>query len=429
MRRRIFRPRSTTHFERFLLAAIIVLLPLEQNFAEYMPGGVSLAFVLFAILGGVTLVRNPITLFRSALHPIFLVAYLFLLLATLVETIHDYSDYKVIIRTLQMFAGGVVIASYCRDAKALRTALVSFFVMGIWMSVYLILSVFGVLSVASAVDSGAASHLRQLVFEDRLVKHNLNALAYQVAIGSAAALILWTTSKKMNHQAWLLVVALGGFVAVFLPMSRSGVFIALALGSFILFLRGRFRMRTLVAGLTLALVILLVVPDVTFSRMSFTFKEHVITGRRDGRAEVILASLEAIAEEPLWGVGTGNFWGQWGEWSSFYASTTEHIVGAHNTFAQIIIYWGLAPLLVWIAMFWVAYRCIPRPFSTSWVSIFLLTLFLWMFLVSMFSHNFYDKMFSIGLGILVGCNRWIQAPIVITKSSPRLKKYKEKEYV
>ncbi len=60
---------------------------------------------------------------------------------------------------------------------------------------------------------------------------------------------------------------------------------------------------------------------------------------------MLLAVVEAIPEVSLMGVGTGNFWGQWGMWSGFYSEFKGRgtIVGAHNAYLQILIYWVSAP--------------------------------------------------------------------------------------
>ena len=122
----------------------------------------------------------------------------------------------------------------------------------------------------------------------------------------------------------------------------------------------------------------------------------------------MLASFSAISQEPLIGVGTGNFRGRWGQWSDFYSTTSESIAGAHNAVFQIIIYWGFLPCVLWVFLFWTAYRRLPRPFGSNWVSLLLFVLFTWMFLVSMFSHNIYDKSFALTFGVLVGFDCWIQ---------------------
>ena len=405
MNQRPFKSLKTTRMGRRLLAATIILLPLEANFDF---GGYSLAFILFGLLTVFALVSHPKTLVRTAVHPVFLVAYLFLLCSFAVESFHLNSNYAVINRTGQMFFGGVVVASYCRDPKALQTAIYSFLVMGAGMAIYLFLTVFGVLSGAVASDAGAASAVRNSAFNERLVQHNLNGIAYFVVLGAVVGLVLWTTSSKVSHRTWLMVVFLGCLLGVFLPMSRSGIFIVVVLCVFILFLHGRFRLRTLIMGLSMAVIMLFVVPDVVFSRMTFSFKEHELSGRREGRAQLLIASVDAISEEPLVGVGTGNFRGSWGMWSGFYFDISGRVGGAHNALAQIMVYWGILPALLWILLFWSVYRRLSRPFGSNQVSLFLFGLFMWMFLVSMFSHNIYDKSFALIFGVLVGFDRWIQ---------------------
>lgn len=409
MNKRLFKPRPTTRLERGLMAGMVVLWPLENNF---LIGGYSLTFILFGILTLFALIRHPSTLVRTLTHPVFLIAFLFVLGGFIAETFHLNSDHEVIDRTMKTFLGGAVLASYCRDMKAMRAVLYSFLIMGIGVGLYLILSVFGVLSAATATDISTASMVRYDVFEDRYLLRNLNAMAHLVGLGAAVALLMWATAQKRTHRIWLMTVFLICLTAVFLPMSRSGIFMIAVLCALILFLRGLFRLRTLVLGLATALVILLVVPDVVFYRMSFAVESNVTpVAQSDARASVLLASLEAISEEPLLGIGAGNFWGEWGVWSSFYAASSGKIVGSHNAYAQIIIYWGVMLALIWGLLFWVIYRRLPQPFGDNRVSLFLFTLFVWVFLVSMFTHTIYSKVYALAFGVIVGFDRWIRPTI------------------
>lgn len=402
MRKATFISRPTTRFERGMLALLILLVPMGGTLTAWLPGGTGFIFYFLALMGVVALIKNPITLVRTAFHPVFLAAYVFLLGGSIMESMHDYSDYTVLRRTGEMFFGGMIMATYCRDARAMRTAYYSFVGMSLWMAVYLILNVFGFLSAASAIDMGSASLVRSMAFEDTWLQANLNGMASFVAIGTALTLGLWVASAKQRRRNWLLGATAFCFVGAFLPMSRSGILMVVVLCGLVLFVRGIFRMRTLVAGVLAAIVLLFAVPDVVWSRMSFSTKPSEGSGRVEGRVEVLLAVVESIPEASWTGVGSGNYWGRWGMWSSFYSEFSGGIAGAHNAYFQILLYWGVFPLMLWIFAIWQAYRCIPQPFGRDLLALFLLLLFCWMVFDTMFSHNFYAKSFALVLGILVG---------------------------
>lgn len=408
MGKRLFRPPATTRIERGLMASMIILFPLEGNFVV---AGYTLTFILFGLLTAFAVVRHPVTLLRTAFHPVFLIMYLFLITSLAVESLHLNSNYDVIRRTAQSFLGAIVLASYCRDPRALRIAIYSFLIMGGGMAIYLLLTVFGVLSVAVAPDLGTASMIRYSAFEGQYLRINLNGMAYLVGLGATVSLVLWVTSQKISRRAFLMTAFLVCFTAAFLPMSRSGIFIVVVLCVSVLFLSGQFRLRTLILGLFVALVILLVIPDVVFSRMSFTLEPMAVTGRPEGRAQVLLAAIGAVAEEPLIGVGTGNFRGAWGLWSDFYSPITGTISGAHNVLAQIIIYWGIMPCIIWMFMFLVLYRRLPQPFGANRVSLFLFALFVWILLMSMFGHTTYNKSYTLAMGTIIGFDQWIRSSI------------------
>ena len=88
-----------------------------------------------------------------------------------------------------------------------------------------------------------------------------------------------------------------------------------------------------------------------------------------------------------WGFGTG-------------------ILGAHNCFFQITIYWGIPGLLSFLAVVWQAYRCMPRVRPNDALTLALMAIAFSTFLFLFVMHNMYSKSFSLGLGLLIGARCW-----------------------
>jgi O-antigen ligase len=163
-------------------------------------------------------------------------------------------------------------------------------------------------------------------------------------------------------------------------------------------------MRTIIIAVALGASILIWVPNVVFSRLTFsTEADH---GKTEGRARIYLAAVEHFPEYAMTGVGAGNFWGPWGERSA-YLQHNGLVYGAHNCFIQVMINWGLLALLTYLVIVWQAYRCLPRRCGADALSRCLLGIAVSLFLLMLVSHRLAAKEFSIGLGLLVAAHCWI----------------------
>lgn len=116
------RPRHrTTPLERSLLLLIIVLVPLQ----DYLPSvaGFSVIYLIFGVAAFYALLYRYRALARTWTHPVFLTAYVLCAVLSLIEFAHPRAIYFEINRFAQMLASAIVVASLCRDRRALRTCL------------------------------------------------------------------------------------------------------------------------------------------------------------------------------------------------------------------------------------------------------------------------------------------------------------------
>lgn len=404
----------TIRIERFLLIAMVVILPLQGYFPSV--AGFSVPFLMFIIAGGYILPRRPGILARISFDPLFVTAYILLILGSLIESLHPHASYSEIFRTAQMIAGAIIVASLCRDRSALRAAMLGYLITGVWLSVYLWLTSFNVLSMATATDFGAASQVRAEVFKGSPVQANWAPVFS--AIGGAVALASTLTARTTHRRFLFLGIAVFCALATFLPLSRSGIVVIMVAFAAVMFARGIWRGRTILIAGMIAAAVLMWVPDIVWSR--FTFSMEPRQGHMEARARIYTAAMAHFPEYAMIGVGAGNFWGSWGM-SSNYNLGYRSVSGAHNVFIQVTIYWGLAGLAALIALVWQAYRCLPRYCGSDVLSLQLLGVSVAVFMMSLTVHNLYAKDFSLVLGLLVGARRWIWPRGIVL---PTIQKYR-----
>lgn len=216
-----------------------------------------------------------------------------------------------------------------------------------------------------------------------------------------------------------LVVGMFCLVGTFLPMSRGAVISVIVAGAAILYAYGM-GMRIILMLAVLGIGVMIWVPDVVISRMSFTTEKNT-SGKLEARAEVYLAAIEHFPEYYVTGVGEGNFWGPWGlkNWFKKGSGTRAHVIGPHNCFIAVTIYWGIAGFLAYLAIVYQAYRCVPHKCGRDASSLCLLGLGLMLLMFIMNGHLLASKELSVGLGLLVSCRYWVWPRGVVTKSYTR----------
>jgi O-Antigen ligase len=400
----------TTTIDRLLLMAMIVIFPLENYFP--VVGGFTTTYILFAISAGYILVRRPGTLAKTWIHPVFLAAFLFLILGALIESAHPLSSYSQISRYGQMFVAAIFVASLCRDRQALHASIYGFLIAGVLVAILLFLTSYGTLRQATATSFYEASKIRVDALTD--VEGNANAFSMVASQGATMALALALTAKSPLRRNLFLGITLFCAVAAFLPMSRSGIVILGASCATVMFVYGVRHLRVLLIIAVLAVGGLIWVPEAVFARLTFTQEFH--EGEGGSRTRIYKAAIHHLPEYILAGVGAGNFKGPWGEPTGFYREKNRTVYGAHNTFIQITIFWGLTGLLMLIVVVYLAYRCLPRVRGKDVLVLCLYSIAVALLLKMMVSHGLASKGNALGLGLLVGGQRWIWPKSIIRSS-------------
>jgi O-antigen ligase len=376
------------------------------------PGGFSVGFLLLALTGIYIVFQRFGSITQVWKHPVFLASYVLILLGFILEGSSPSASYKEIIRIAQMYIGAMVIATLCRDTRALRVCMYGYILIGIYLSLYLFLSSYGALQGATANDFNEASQVRAEVYQDNSLKANVNNLAFFLAQGAAVALAIALTSRSTFAYYSLFGITAVCFIASFLPLSRSGTAITLiaCVAVVLAYLganrRASFRrfIRIIILILGLGACLVVWVPQAVFSRLTVPATNP--DGTTDSRTRVYQAAWFHLPEYGLTGVGAGNFWqGSWGKHSEYFQR--NGLLGAHNCFIQITIYWGLPGLLSLLGVVYYAYKCLPKECGNDPLSLAVLGMAVALFGVMFVMHGLAFKGFSLGLGILVGAQQWV----------------------
>jgi hypothetical protein len=392
----------TTTIDRLLVMAVVILLPAENiiRFFDIL----SLGWLLFGLMAFHILLTRPRLLIETALHPVFLAGWLFIVVAITIETGHPLRDYSDIIRTLQMLIGGMLLACLCRDRAAVQAAVYAYVIAGVWLCLMLFLTSYRILEAGSATTFQQASQVRSRAFGENPLQANLNAMAFVAAQGAIVSLTLALAAPQMLMRVLFLSTAAFCMVGSWLPSSRSGILIAvITCGAMMLANRKR-GARVVVVAAVLVIGVAIWVPEAVYARLVIG-PTHYTSGKEEGRTKVYSSALTTLPEYLGAGVGVGNFWTRWGESHGF--ARNDSTLGAHNTFIQITIYWGIVGLSAWLFILYQAYRCVPRVGPNDPLGFCLYGVALSLVLLMLFRHTIYAKEFSLGLGLLVGARRWV----------------------
>lgn len=423
---------QSTVTDRLLLVATIVLLPLQEQVSIFAGPhfSFSLMWILFALIGLYAFVRRPQNLLKAAAHPVFLAAYTLLMLGFLIESAHVDSDYDVLRSYAYMIGGAVVVATLCSDRQSLKAVFYGYIGASLWLALFLILNFHGQFQGAAATNLNEATSARNVIFKDNTLATGLNTMASIMAQGTVLALTLTLTDKSSRRRTVWLLVTLFCVVASFLPMSRGAVVMTiLSCAVVMIAYRGK-RLRALMAVAVLAAAVVFWVPTVVFARLissvTTSYYSSLVTASdqqdADGRSRVYSAAVQTFPEYFAVGVGAGNYWKSWAY--SHGLKRGRGVLGMHNCFLQVTVYWGLPGLFAMLGVLICAYRCLPSRCGLDPLSLGLLglacSLLVWMLMI----HNLYDKEFSLGLGLLVGARLWIWPNRVVPLASrPRLRRF------
>lgn len=408
-------PQSTL-VEQVLLFSAIVMLPLQDHIPAV--AGMSIMFLIFAALGMYVVFNRSRTLGKIWYHPVFIAAYAFIGVSVLLEVSSPLSGYTEITRFGQMIAGAICVATICRDRAVLAAGLYGYIAAGMWIAAFLYSSSYGTLQEMAANDLSEADQLRAQTFGDTALRANINGMAFVCAQGAIVAFALSLLDRLQPRRFLLLGVSVFCLVAAFLPMSRGTVVVILVSFGMILYAHGAKHVKTLMVISLLGVCVYMLVPDAVWSRMAFSTGSQ--GGAMDSRAKLYTTAFDRLPEYIGTGVGAGNFWKKWGFEKGFQSMTQEgipYVKGVHNSLLQITIFWGALGLFTFMWIIWLVYRATPLECGRDGLSLALLGIIVSLGPLLLQQQNYYEKVFAIGLGLLLGARQWIWPTGIVSAAS------------
>jgi hypothetical protein len=274
----------------------------------------------------------------------------------------------------------------------------------LWLGAVLFLTSYGALSEVTATGYGEANLARYEAFKDSPIEGNLNRLAFSCVQGGVVALAFALGSTSVRSRNMFALIGILCLVASSLPMSRMAIIMALVGCTVLLKAYGIRKGRVwLLAGLIAASTVFLV-PNAIWSRMVVKTTEG-----KELRLNFYENAIQDVEDYWLMGVGEGNYFKKWGFKKGYSHPSGETLVvyGVHNAFLQVLIFWGGIALLAFLAIIWQAYRCVPKRCESDPLALSILGLAVCLLLMLPFTHNIENKVFSLGLGMLVAYQRWL----------------------
>lgn len=398
--------------EQCLLFISIVSLPLQN----YIPtvAGMSFSFLLFVVLIAYVIVNRLRILGVTWCHPVFIVTCGFVIVSVALEFSSPLSNYQQSMRFLEMAVGMLCVAVLCRDRSALTAGMYGYITIALWTSVVLYLTGYDAIQGMAADDFSQAEKVRLQAYGEKPMGANINRLAHVCAQGALVAFAFSLSDKWRHLRGPLLGVVIICLLGALLTMSRGAGAVLLVGFAVMLAARGFRQGKALILVSILGMSIYAVVPDAVWSRMVFT-TEVGKSGNMESRAKLYTNALNRLPEYIVAGVGAGNFSSKWAFENGFSShrtspdgKSTEVLLHVpHNALIQLTIYWGILGLSMFLLIVWCVYRLIPLHCGRDELSLALLAILVSLGAFLLYSNDFSDKAFAVGIGMLIGARQWI----------------------
>lgn len=390
-----------------LVALPVVAIPFENHYSFF---GLSLAkLTIFPLLAAVLLLA-PERLLSILRHPVFVCGMALLTWAFMAEFFHPFHDWEFLVRVTQTLVYSALVAAVLRHLGTLKMVLTTIVAVCAALAFYLIFNFYGMLNLGG-LDFQTASHVRAGVLREAGIAANPNVLGYTVSMGAMVAL-----TKVFAEEGWSRIVWAGVYVlcaiGATIPASR-GAFLGLIAGSGFIAWRAAARARK--SGKTVLMMIVIMValyglmPETLTARLSSLLPSRQTASKvvkEEARATLFRAAITGLPQYWAIGIGSGNFWTQWGRHNGFSHATDAEIkiLGPHNGFFAVWIFFGLPGLALLCLTCLMAQRALPPTEDRSWDALSLCGLLILALFWLLFTHDLYLKQFGLVLGLVMARN-------------------------
>jgi hypothetical protein len=190
---------------------------------------------------------------------------------------------------------------------------------------------------AVAIDSlGAGRHLSVANLPIHL---GLNEFGYLCAVATVIGVTNFLRSRGTGRVVQIFLTTATA-LGLFSTISR-GAFVAMSGGLVVILLTSQRSKASKGIQLFVVMFVVNVVVPVGLKNR-FQSATSVDTLRRLSRDIALLG----IRENPIHGVGSGNYWSSWAADRGVYSRSLRSPVGPHNSYLAIVLYWGLGAIVL-----------------------------------------------------------------------------------
>lgn len=386
------------------LFLFITTLPFQEDLPTI--GGFSVPAIITIFLGFNAFIKNPNRLLYFVKSKLSLLFFVFILVSIVMETIHPYSSYKGIIRVVNMYLGGIVLAFYIRNSKDFFKIINYYVIAALIMSAFVLPFGWRVLASTAVLDFEEANFLRGQIQQAILISNNVNNIAYSAMLGAVICLfkIIFLNGKKFEN----LVVFFILFMTVLTSMSRGGLIIVVFSTILTLIYFRKINSNRIPSLIIIFLAGIFIMPKSYLVRLVGTRTEQSQSGGElalDSRKSTYEASVEEIKKNFLFGVGEGNMFTSYGFKTKLVMGDeygmAYRVGGTHNMFFGTVLHYGLLGILFYILFIYKSIKMLPFRRSPYPEDIYL-TLFSFAGLTLLFfMHDGSNKEYTIIYGLLL----------------------------
>lgn len=394
----------STWFDKLLLLVAVVSI----FFEPYLPffNGTSTPFYVFVFIMAYVLFTRIKAFKRIVTSTYFFAVIGFSFVCIVMESIHSYPNYVDVYRFLNVSLGMFCIAVLCRDREAIDVALYSFILCSAVHSLYMMTGSMGQLRTLSARGFDEASKARIQAFEESTILDFLNQISVFSGLGAVLGIIALYYEPSKIKRRFLIVVILLSMIGIFLPSSRTGALVFFV-STIVFVYKTKVKVKRIVLPAIVATILLyFIVPNVVWVRI-FAVGGFGELRETDSRVKMYTTIINIVQQYMFTGVGCGYYWKHWAVDNGLTNMTTIYEpLAPHNAFFLIWIFWGLPAFVSFLALMYIFSRALDkniaghRQKASLYIFLFIIPI------VFLFSPRFYNKAFSIGIGMVLAARYW-----------------------
>jgi len=398
-------------YKFLLLLPFITRIIEESIFPALKIGGKGITFWAFLVFWFGTIMYNSGNLLISLKNRIVYLYLIFIGAAFITEFLHTNSVYREASTTFFMFAAIPLYASWVlKNIQSFKYIVASFLFYALVHAVNITLNI----SIFKMLATGDSDEARATISQKLWFYTNLNGIATTTGTAAVVCFVIARNVTNKIYKRWLYFLTAIYMYASAVCVSRAAF---LSIGVIMIWMYLKYRPKVKFQYfIPLAVMLLLLdvgpIQKVTnlffgrFAEINFNTQGDKV----DSRVRVYSNVIKYLPEVYLTGVGEGNFYGEWGQKSTFARIGYDEegnisgmrVSPTHNSFSQIVFYWGVFPLFIYVLLLITLTKMLPPRSDTSLAAKITTIFFVSTFVLIIFTNNFNYKDFTVPYGLLLG---------------------------